>query len=170
MTKHRIPILANHGFELRACKTHEGREGLGLNADIYRDGRKVGHVLDDGNGGCFRYYWLDADRAQAERDQDAYEAMAEDRHGDRVMGPDLLTDRLFAEYEADRHARRDLKARIVLLDDGTLRTAKVKPTPATIAAAVARWPEARVLNALPPAEAVAAYVAVVLPAMLEGLS
>lgn len=42
-------------IELKNIRTHQGRQGYGLNADILVDGKKVVHVLDSGNGGCFDY-------------------------------------------------------------------------------------------------------------------
>lgn len=140
------------GFALRKAKTHEGREGIGLNADIHLNGRKVAHVLDDGNGGCFRYYWTDHDARRA------FLAVAKAQHPDDVEPDDTLVNDLFARFEAERGAKRDLSRKIVVLVDGQLRTAKVQPTPAAVTAAVAQWPNARVLNAMPPAEAHAAYV------------
>jgi len=38
-------------YSLRKIKTFTGREGYGLNADIYRDDKKIGFVYDDANGG-----------------------------------------------------------------------------------------------------------------------
>lgn len=40
---------------LKNIKTFRGHDGIGLNADIYVDGKKVCHVHDDARGGCFDY-------------------------------------------------------------------------------------------------------------------
>lgn len=41
--------------ELKNVKFHEGREGQGVNADVFINGVKVYHVRDDGNGGCLDF-------------------------------------------------------------------------------------------------------------------
>jgi len=37
---------------LKNVKFHEGHEGQGINADVWINGVKCIHILDDGNGGC----------------------------------------------------------------------------------------------------------------------
>src|SRR5699024_7396913 len=39
------------GFEVKAVKTFMGREGYGLNANLYYKNKKVGEVIDDASGG-----------------------------------------------------------------------------------------------------------------------
>lgn len=39
------------GVQLKAVKRWEGMEGYGLSANLYIDNKKVGTVLDEGNGG-----------------------------------------------------------------------------------------------------------------------
>jgi hypothetical protein len=46
-------------LELKKIRTHRGMEGLGYNADMYADGKKVGEVLDEGCGGMPFVYWKD---------------------------------------------------------------------------------------------------------------
>lgn len=38
--------------EVKLVKFHQGHEGDGVNADVWINGVKCYHVLDDGNGGC----------------------------------------------------------------------------------------------------------------------
>lgn len=45
------PAATAAKFTLNGIKTFVGREGYGLNANILKDGKKVGVVLDDARGG-----------------------------------------------------------------------------------------------------------------------
>tara|TARA_R100000306_G_C4358981_1_gene134273 strand:+ start:652 stop:1053 length:402 start_codon:yes stop_codon:yes gene_type:complete len=38
-------------FKVKGLKTWRGREGVAAEATVYRDGKKVGRVRDDGDGG-----------------------------------------------------------------------------------------------------------------------
>ena len=44
--------------EIKNVKFHEGHEGYGVNADVFINGVKVYHILDDGNGGCLDFTLL----------------------------------------------------------------------------------------------------------------
>ena len=43
-------------FSVKNIKHHQGREGYGLNADLYFKSKNIGHILDEGNGGQISYY------------------------------------------------------------------------------------------------------------------
>ena len=49
--------LSDHS--LKAVKTFMGREGYGLNANLYRGKKKVATILDDANGGEMDINWSD---------------------------------------------------------------------------------------------------------------
>lgn len=42
-------------YSLTGIKSFRGMEGLGLNATLLRDGKKVAFIMDDGNGGEYRF-------------------------------------------------------------------------------------------------------------------
>lgn len=44
-------------YELRSVKMHQGREWEGFNANIYKDGNKIGSAYDSGDGGCVDIYF-----------------------------------------------------------------------------------------------------------------
>lgn len=44
------------GFEVKSIKTFEGREGIGLNANIYYKNKRVGEAMDDESGGPMMLY------------------------------------------------------------------------------------------------------------------
>ena len=52
-------------LDVRGIKTFRGRDGEGLSANLYFDGRKVCEVLDEGHGGEPYYRWTST---KAERD------------------------------------------------------------------------------------------------------
>tara|TARA_R100000995_G_C3460548_1_gene112896 strand:+ start:457 stop:1041 length:585 start_codon:yes stop_codon:yes gene_type:complete len=45
-------------FSVKSVKTFMGREGYGVNANMYFKNKKIGHIIDSGNGGCLdiEYY------------------------------------------------------------------------------------------------------------------
>lgn len=46
-------------YTVKGVKSFEGMEGLGFNATLYREGRKVATVIDDASGGEVMFRWLD---------------------------------------------------------------------------------------------------------------
>lgn len=46
-------------YTIRGVRTFQGMEGDGLNATLYRDGKKVAFILDEGCGGCMDFQWED---------------------------------------------------------------------------------------------------------------
>jgi hypothetical protein len=44
---------------LKKVKTFKGMDGIGINADVYFDGKKVAEALDEGCGGELYIQWLD---------------------------------------------------------------------------------------------------------------
>ena len=45
-------MIIESDFSVKSVKTFMGREGIGVNANIYYQNRKIGHIIDSGNGGC----------------------------------------------------------------------------------------------------------------------
>lgn len=56
--KKSIEIINNSNFTIKGLKTFIGREGYGVNANLYHKGKKVAFLLDSGNGGCLDIDWL----------------------------------------------------------------------------------------------------------------
>lgn len=52
---------------LKNVKFHQGREGHGVNADVWINGIKCLHVYDDGNGGCLDIDILSLNNINSER-------------------------------------------------------------------------------------------------------
>ena len=55
--KKSIKIINNSWFSVKGLKTFIGREGHGVNANLYYKGKKVAFLLDSGNGGCLDIDW-----------------------------------------------------------------------------------------------------------------
>jgi hypothetical protein len=45
-------------LQVKGIKTFKGREGVGLNATLYFDGKKVCEVMDSADGGEMDYHWI----------------------------------------------------------------------------------------------------------------
>src|SRR5690606_29808098 len=57
-------------YSLAKLKTFNGRQGQGFSADLLHNGRRVGTVVDEANGGCYHCRWESA------ADREALEAHA----------------------------------------------------------------------------------------------
>jgi len=76
-------------------------ETVAFNADIYVDGKKIGDVRNDGNGGCHMYYW--SDRAAGE----ALEAWAKEQKTEFDFEKlDQILDKIFIGIEEEKQLRR----------------------------------------------------------------
>ena len=45
-------------FQVKALKTFKGMDGIGVNVNMYKDGKQIGEFIDEANGGCLwiKYY------------------------------------------------------------------------------------------------------------------
>lgn len=149
-------------YSVRNVKSFDGRNGPGFSCTLYNGGRKVADVVNDANGGAFRFHW--------HRTRD--EAMLEDyvatlppvslepyARGTAPQNRDGYLAELVERYENAARFRRLLGAKVVLLLDGQVRTYNARPTADVLAGAARKWPTAQVLNTLPRDEAVALMLA-----------
>ena len=56
-TNKAMEIINNCKFQVKGVKTFTGREGYGINANLYYENKKVAFLLDSGNGGCLDIDW-----------------------------------------------------------------------------------------------------------------
>jgi hypothetical protein len=47
-----LKTIIESDFCVKSVKTFMGREGYGVNANMYYKNRRIGHIIDSGNGGC----------------------------------------------------------------------------------------------------------------------
>lgn len=106
---------ADRVLTVKGIKSFRGMEGLGFNATLYRDGKKLGLVIDEGCGGsmlfrCFKTY----------AEQSEYERWARVQDGASAFDPlDLIVATLVGEYEETAKLKRWCKKKTVakLKDD-----------------------------------------------------
>jgi hypothetical protein len=55
-----------HKYTVAKIKTFRGMEGQGFNAVLLKDGKKVGEILNEGNGGMFYFDWIDMNKGVEE--------------------------------------------------------------------------------------------------------
>lgn len=157
-----------HPYSVTGIKSFRGREGYGFNATLHRDGRKVAFVIDEANGGCFRYEWLGKDAATRQADEQALaDYCATLPQTDLGNGHSVATDAdlFLATIVEDaenaqrllRRVRILLKKHVLFVFDGKMRQSTAAPTPSLIAQFAAKYPTARILNGMPQDEAVALY-------------
>lgn len=149
-------------YTLSNVKTFNGRQGQGFSATLSLDGRKVADVIDEANGGCSRFYWLAKDRTQANADERTlteYVATLPPTMFDGeplTMDIDLFVSNLVEDINVARQFARWSKNSIVFSVGRDIRRTKAgyTATPERIAALMAKYPSAKVLNGMPTAEAV----------------
>ena len=61
-------------LEVKNIKTFKGMDGVGLNATLYFDGKRVCEVIDEGSGGEPYYRWAGATHAEADATEKKVEA------------------------------------------------------------------------------------------------
>ena len=53
-------MLPNKGeYSVRGIKSFRGTDGIGYNASLYRGGKKIAFVIEEGNGGEADFHWFD---------------------------------------------------------------------------------------------------------------
>ena len=57
MTEKEALATVKHDYNVKNVKFFRGMEGQGFNSTLYRGNIKVADVDDDGNGGCFHFYY-----------------------------------------------------------------------------------------------------------------
>lgn len=85
-------------IELKNVKTFRGMEGYGLNATVYVNGIKCCFVIDEGNGGCFRYEVFDK-KLFAELEEHA-------KQFENFEPLDALIDKEFNKIEKEKFAKK----------------------------------------------------------------
>ncbi|MGF6641741.1 hypothetical protein [Paraburkholderia sp. MM6662-R1] len=172
-------------YSVSKVKTFNGREGLGFNATLLRNGAPVAAVMDDAHGGPSRFSWLDSRKVPVEfpaldhKDQPVtmrgtpeegafwayclslgtYEAYGETM----PHTPDVVVENLVNDLEVarilSRRLKREMKDRLLFIEDGKEFFCKPRTRgtdPMLLLADLKkRHPGAVVLNELPFEEALA---------------
>jgi hypothetical protein len=169
-----VQTSQQHPYSVTGIKSFRGREGYGFNATLHRDGRKVAFVIDEANGGCFRYEWLGKDVATRQADEQALadycatlppidisDAKVNCVGVTMPQDADMFLATIVEDAEnAQRilpRVRVLLKKHVLFVFDGKMRQSTAAPTPSLIAQFAAKYPTARILNGMHETEAVALY-------------
>lgn len=140
------------GFEIKGLKFFRGNEGHGFNATVYKDGRKLGLVINEGNGGCFNYEMERTDQEMLESAARLF-AIAEGEKVEEGMGRrfvDGFVEAMAIAKETDGKLRRAMKNKLVFTlpgdADGDFRTLNAPYDDRSKAHVLKKYPEARILN------------------------
>lgn len=138
------------GYEVKGLKWFRGMEGEGYNATIYKGGKKLGMVIDEGCGGAPHF---EMPRAVVEAiivDAKAYD-VANGEQPDEMSIETFIGDMICARDIEARLQRAAKKYLVFMLpgdDQGTFRTIN-RPFSVEMAEKIrAKHPEALVLNGL----------------------
>lgn len=90
-------------WTVKNVKSWTGRDGIGTECSLYRDGKKVARCLDDGNGGEMHFEWADWKAPKVDINITVSDYKAEpDANGDRPEIPHTYRgtpeEKLLAEY------------------------------------------------------------------------
>lgn len=137
-------------LEVKNVKTWTGVEGIGFQASLYADGKRIAIVTDDAWGAEYRYDVRDAEKFTEVLAYVKTLPMLE-WHGIKLEPSiDSLMDDLVNKYEEDKQWKKLCKTKIVLItpdcDKGQYRLVNVPPTPALIAQVKEKYPNAEIVN------------------------
>ena len=147
-------------YTMKGLKTWKGMDGLGWEASLYKDGKKLGLVMDEVSGGEVR---VDVS-AEAYAELHIYVESTYTPDGEYPeLGPDVGTflGGLADKVEMETKLKRLLAKKTYVVFDhspGKFSMLKTKFTPEVAKGLKAKYPEGmRILNELPIAEAAKAY-------------
>ena len=102
-------------YHVEEVESFTGRQGYGFSAVLYRDGKRVARVIDEGNGGPILFYWCD-NRTNGEEvtisegdkkvtvilspEEAAFVRHAQQQEGDILEPAGMCVVKLVAQYEA----------------------------------------------------------------------
>ena len=127
-------------YKVKNIKTFRGMEGIGFNANLYRGTKKIALVIDDAQGGPFRYEWEDYKAERVSIDgkdysgrEFTYKGTPEEKllveyasslpsikHGgiEIPTSPDLIVEKLINEVEDRRHFKKLAKTKTLFRYEG----------------------------------------------------
>jgi len=155
-------------IELKSIKHYPSmsEETECFDADLWIDGKKIGHLSNRGTGGCDDFHGDHAAFAAADAWCRENLPRIEFNHGDDApmsIDADLETHcgDLLAQHIAGKELDRLIKRQVIGILDGNIVTWKPKVAgtdPMKLLPGVqAKYPSAKLLNTMPRAEAVALY-------------
>ena len=140
----KISKLINSKFQVKAVKTFMGREGYGVNANLYYSPNvvsrwtKVALLIDSGNGGCLDVDWLDFEIGRKNNPIDELikefpKTTWEDRygkdefgHGDYKWDEESVCNFLVDEFLAKKDFKKMMKKISVLTAENKIASYQAK--------------------------------------------
>jgi hypothetical protein len=98
-------------YEVKNVVSFMGRDMPGYNASLYRDGKKVAFVIDDGNGGCVDIQCNFTERELLDKHVEGM-FYPDEKYGQIPMGADGFIGMLVGEYEFDKAMKRRCKTSV----------------------------------------------------------
>jgi hypothetical protein len=174
--------IAATGITLKKLSVNQrlSEETLCFTADVYINGKREGMVSNRGHGGCDDYHpWELGDKLNAIAATLPHFDLSEgigftgmddeqrERLRDTAWDAELLIGAIVNVVQAEKQLARMLKGRIVMLMGKEIRSAKAVPgeiaalatQPDFVERTKARFKADAVLNTMPPADALATFLA-----------
>ena len=93
-------------YEVKNLKTFNGRDGGGFEATLYKDGKRIATVFNDGCGGCTRYHFIDGDMEHSViKELQALAVTLNAEYADYVEAHDIYIDHLIDCKENNKLAK-----------------------------------------------------------------
>ena len=170
-------------YSVKAVKTFHGHDGKGWECKLYRDGKSIALVVEDGWGGGLQFHWNDHGETRVEcrkRNYDdsliTYKATPEqakletcvlaqpqqdspfsDDNSKMFINVDIFVSDMVNDVLVTKDVKKMLK-KVAIFDEGKVYTYNVAPSHSKIRTEIAKkYPKAIILNDLPISEAVEIY-------------
>ena len=167
-------------YTVRNLKTFRSDDGGGFSCILMKDGKRVAEIVNDGNGGCFKFWWddrqtvVDVKALTYDDKPHVYKGSPEEAalwatcmaipqfesYGIMMStNPDMFVEDLVGDLEVEKAVKRLLKHYTILDGEAVLQWKNVTPAqhPKLREHIAAKYPNAIYLSDIPFADAVKAY-------------
>jgi hypothetical protein len=129
-------------YQVKNLKTFNGRDGGGFEASLYKDGKRIATVFNEGCGGCTYYDFTDRTIEEAVRAELKALAVQNDPSCEGYAeADDLYIDHLLDCYENNRVAKKGILFKV----DGLQEDMRLA-TGMTIESVLRKYPNAVIWN------------------------
>lgn len=145
-------LPADCPYSVKGIKTFRGMEGQGFNATLYRGGKKVALVIDEGCGGSMIFEWVNGGRHAADmpdvRVLEDYAKSLPPIPADPAWGPghepltmdgDLFVAELVGAFEMEQKMRRQMKKKTLFQVGAEIGSDEFRQVNAPLSSTVKEW-------------------------------
>lgn len=170
-------------YSVKAVKTFHGHDGNGWECKLYRDGKSIALVVEDGWGGGLQFHWEDEGEARVECQRRAYddslitykatpeqakleacvltqpqqESPFSDDDDKMFINVDIFVSDMVGDVLVTKDVKKMLK-KVAIFDDGKVYTYNVEPSHPTIRTEISKkYPNAVILNDVSISKAIEIY-------------